>query len=75
MNELEIEILSPRQVGEILGLTHLEVIRRLRRGDIAGMKMGWNWVIEEEAVEQAKQSDWYKRRLARQKRLRKLQTN
>lgn len=59
------KIFTPRQVGEELDLPHLEVIRRIRRGDIKAQKLGWNWVIEEDAVEAARKSDWYQRRLAR----------
>lgn len=59
---------TPRQVGELLGLPHLEVIRRLRKGDITGHKLGWAWIIEELDLEAAKKSDWYQRRLSRQQR-------
>lgn len=58
-------IYSARQAGEVLDLPHLEVIRRIRRGDIEAKKLGWNWVIEEAALEKAKNSDWYKNHLAR----------
>lgn len=60
------KLYSVSQVAEELDLPHLEVNRRIRRGDIKASKLGWNWVIEEEAVVAAKNSDWYKRRLARQ---------
>lgn len=63
------KLYSPREVGEILGLPHLEVIRRIRRGDISAAKIGkngWNWIIQEDAIDTARESDWYKRRLARQ---------
>lgn len=59
------KIFTARRTGELLGLPHLEVIRRLRRGDIRGQKLGWNWIITEDAIEEAKQSDWYQRRLAK----------
>lgn len=59
------KIYSARQAGEALGLPHLEVIRRLRRNDIAGKKLGWNWVITQEALDLARESDWYARHLAR----------
>jgi hypothetical protein len=58
-------IYSARQAGEALDLPHLEVIRRIRRGDIKAKKLGWNWVVEEEALNQARESDWYKRHLER----------
>jgi len=60
------KLFTARQVGDALGLPHLEIIRRIRRGDIEAKKLGWNWVIEEEAVNAAKESDWFKRHLARQ---------
>jgi hypothetical protein len=60
------KLFTARQVGEALGLPHLEVIRRIRRGDIKAKKLGWNWVINEDAVDAAKETDWYKRHLARQ---------
>jgi len=59
------KIYSARMVGEMLGLPHQEVIRRIRRNDIRARKLDWNWVITDDAVEEAKQSDWYQRRLAR----------
>jgi len=59
------KIYSARQAGDQLGLPHLEVIRRLRRGDIEGRKLGWNWVITEEAVDNARTTDWYRKHLAR----------
>jgi hypothetical protein len=60
------KLFTARQVGEVLDLPHLEVIRRIRRGDIIAKKLGWNWVIEEDAVDKARGSDWYQRHLARQ---------
>ena len=59
------KIYSARQAGEELGLPHLEVIRRLRRGDIDGKKLGWNWVIAQEAIDNTRTSDWYTKHLAR----------
>lgn len=60
------KIYSARAVGEELGIPHLEVIRRIRKGDIKASKLGWTYVIQEEAITEAKKSDWYKRRIARQ---------
>jgi hypothetical protein len=57
---------SARKAGVILGLPHLEVIRRIRKGDIRAQKLDWNWIVTEDAIEEARQSDWYQRRLARQ---------
>jgi len=59
------KIYTARQVGDLLEIPHLEVIRRIRRNDIEGKKLGWNWVITDEAVEKAKKADWYNRHLAR----------
>lgn len=59
------KLYTARQAGELLGLPHLEIIRRLRRDDIEGKKLGWNWVISEEALNKAKESTWYLRHLAR----------
>lgn len=56
------KVYSARQAGRKLGIPHLEVIRRLNRGDIDGQKLDWNWIITEEAIEKAKQSDWWQRR-------------
>lgn len=61
------DILPARQFGEILGIPHIEVIRRIRRGDIQAKKLGWNWVIELAEVAKVRESDWYKRRLAKQR--------
>lgn len=60
------EILPVSQFAEMLNLPHVEVIRRIRRGDIKASKLGWNWVIEATEVEVVKKSDWYKKRIARQ---------
>lgn len=59
------KIYSARQAGEELDIPHLEVIRRLRRNDIEGKKLGWNWVITQEAIDRARQSEWYQKHLAR----------
>lgn len=60
---------TPRQVGEMLGIPHHEMIRRIRKGQIKASKPGggWNYVITTEAVEEARNSDWYKARSARVK--------
>lgn len=47
-----------------MGLPHREVIRRIRKDDIKATKIGengWNWVLKEEWVQEAMQSDWYKK--------------
>ncbi len=58
-------ILTARETGERLGLTHIEVIRRIRRGDIKAKKFGWNWVIDAGEVDRVRDSDWYKRLMIR----------
>ena len=63
--------LTARKVGEQLDLTHVEVIRRLRRGDIEGKKWGWNWAISSEEVELVKRKPWYQRVM----KLRKVRAN
>lgn len=51
----------------MLGLSHHEMIRRIRRGQIKATKPdgGWNYMITQEAIEEAKNSSWYKARIAR----------
>jgi len=63
-------IYSARQFGEEVGLEHLEVIRRIRKGDIKASKFGWNWVIKESEVERVKAEDWYNRAIERRSRAR-----
>ena len=53
---------SAREAAELLGMRHLEVIRRLREGDIVGRKIGWNWAVRGSDILRAKNSDWYKNR-------------
>lgn len=53
--------ITARQAAERLGLPHREVIRRIRRGDIAAKKWGWNWAVDEESVEAVKLTDWYQK--------------
>jgi hypothetical protein len=58
------KLLSPRQAGERMNLPHREVIRRIRKGDLKATKIGddgWNWILKEEWVKEAMQSDWYKK--------------
>lgn len=58
------KLMSPKQAGEMMGLPHREVIRRIRKDDIKATKIGengWNWVLKEEWVKEAMQSDWYKK--------------
>lgn len=55
------KVYSARKAGIALGLPHLEVIRRIRKGDIRANKLDWNWLIMEDAIEEARQSDWYQK--------------
>lgn len=57
------KLMSARQAGEKMNLPHKEVIRRIRKGDIKARKLsgGWNWVLRDEDVDEAMNSEWYKR--------------
>lgn len=55
------KLMSARQAGEMMGLSHHEVIRRIRKGDIKARKPGWNYILTKEDVELAMNSDWYKK--------------
>lgn len=57
---IKIKAYSAKQVAEKMGLRHTEVIRRIRKNDIEASKMGWFYVITEEALEEAMNSEWYK---------------
>jgi hypothetical protein len=61
-------VLTAKEFGERLGLQHLEVIRRIRRGDIKAQKLGWFWVIDAEEETRVRDQDWYKRVMARRAR-------
>lgn len=54
-------IYTPRVFGDKLNLPHREVVRRINRGDIPAEKVGWNWIIKEEAVDVVRGSSWYRR--------------
>lgn len=53
---------SAAEVGDLLEMKHLEVIRRIRKGDIIGRKVGWFWVIKGRDIQMAIRSPWYKKR-------------
>lgn len=57
--------LTAPQTAAELSLSHLEVIRRIRRGDIQAKKLGWNWIIPSEELDRVRELDWYKRAMAR----------
>jgi hypothetical protein len=61
--EDQVADLTPRKAGELLDLTHLEVIRRIRRGQIRARKLdgGWYWLIKSEEVQRVQTTAWYKR--------------
>jgi hypothetical protein len=56
-----IKAYTARQLGIKMGLDHKEVIRRIRKRDIEASKLGWFWVIDEDAAERAMNSEWYQR--------------
>jgi hypothetical protein len=52
--------MSAKEAAWELGLTHLELLRRLKMEQIPGArKMGWNWVIPDEAINEVRQMEWY----------------
>ncbi len=57
--------LTARQTGEELGIGHLEVIRRIRRGDIRAKKFGWNWAVPRDEIDRVREADWYRRVMAK----------
>jgi hypothetical protein len=59
------KVYTAKRAGEILGLPHLEVIRRIRKGQIRASKFGWNWTVSEEAIEEVKMTSWYQRYTAK----------
>lgn len=65
--EQDPELLTASQVSDLLEMPHLEVIRRLKKGDIKGKKLGWFWTVKETEVERVKSSDWYIKYIAKRK--------
>jgi excisionase family DNA binding protein len=57
--------LSVREVANQLGLTHLEVNRRIHKKQIKARKVGWFWVINQEDVDKVKGAEWYLKVMAR----------
>ena len=55
------KLMSARQAGEMMGLPHTEVIRRIRKKDIKADKIGWNYVLTKPDVKEAMKSEWYKK--------------
>jgi hypothetical protein len=53
---------SAKKAGTLLGISHLEVIRRIRKGQIPAHKFagGWTWVINLDDIEKVKEMEWYK---------------
>ena len=60
------EMLNTRAVAELLDLPKMEVVRRIRKGDIKATKWGWNWAVEAAEVDRVKKSEWYKKHQKRQ---------
>jgi excisionase family DNA binding protein len=56
---------SVREVAAQLGLTHLEVNRRIHKKQIKARKVGWFWVIEQSEVDRVKEAEWYKKVMQR----------
>lgn len=58
---------TAKETARQLGLTHLDVIRRIRKRQIPAHKEpdGWNWRIHASDVEEIKTSDWYIRYMKR----------
>jgi hypothetical protein len=57
------ELMSVAQFVSATGLTHLEVNRRLHKGQINGQKIGYFWAIRTSEVERVKKTGWYKARM------------
>ena len=45
------ELLTVKEVAEILRITDRAMRERLRRGEIKGVKIGHNWRIEKQALD------------------------
>lgn len=55
------DLLNTRAVSDELGIPKLEVVRRIRKGDIKAQKWGWNWAVEAAEVERVREADWYRK--------------
>lgn len=62
------QVMTAKEFGQQLNLEHLEVIRRIRRGDINAKKFGWFWTIPVTEVDRVRESDWYTRLMERRGR-------
>lgn len=63
---MDIDPIGDYAVSEVaahLGMKHLEVTRRINRGDIVAHKVGWFWVVKGQAILDAKRTPWYRKRL------------
>jgi hypothetical protein len=60
-----VKFYSAREAGQELGMRHLEVIRRIRKGQINADRMGWFYIITGEELARIKDQEWYKRLQAR----------
>jgi len=36
---------SPRQVATMAGKSYMQIMRKIRSGEIKAVKIGWNWAI------------------------------
>jgi len=59
--------MTVREAAEELGLTHLEVNRRIHKGQIQARKVGWVWILNRKDVLAVKKAEWYKRVMRRRK--------
>lgn len=41
---------SPREVAKKTGLSYMQVMRRIRSGQIEAKKIDWNWIIPEAEI-------------------------
>lgn len=60
------ELLSVAEFAAKTDMKHLEVTRRIRRGQVRAKKVGWVWIIDGREVKRVKEAPWYKAMRARQ---------
>ena len=41
---------SPRQVATMAGKSYMQIMRKIRSGEIKAVKIGWNWAIPVSAI-------------------------
>ena len=50
------ELLTPAQVGQLLGVAESDVLASLQKGDLKGKQIGTQWRVTKAAVDQFLQS-------------------